>query len=189
MTRNIFIKIAATIFLVLSLHLETCFPQQNPTEYELKATFLFHFARFVQWPATAFQSPSDPIVIGILGEDPFGAYLDRLLENKQIKGHPLMVNRYTDIHEVTNCYILFISRNYQNHLKDIFSILRDKNVLTVSEIRHFAVHGGMIKLFTRAHKIRFAINYNAVLRANLKMSSRLLRLAQIVDEQDDALKH
>jgi len=182
-------KIAATIFLLFSINLETCFPQQHPTEYELKATFLFNFARFVRWPETAFQSPSDPIIIGIIGDDPFGTYLDRLLENKQIKGHPFLVNRYTEIHEATRCHILFISRNYQNHLRDIFSILLNKSVLTVSEISHFAVQGGMIKLFTRAHKIRFTINYNTVVRANLKMSSRLLRLAQIVDEQDDALKH
>jgi len=182
-------KIAATIFLLFSLTLEICFPQQHPAEYELKAVFLFNFARFVHWPETAFKSPSDPIIIGIIGEDPFGTYLDSLLENKQIKGHPFMVNRYTDLHEVKNCHILFISRNYQNHLKDIFSILLDKSVLTVSEISHFAVQGGMIKLFTRVHKIRFTINYNSVVRANLKMSSRLLRLAQIVDEQDYAQKH
>src|SRR5216110_957205 len=86
------------------------------SEYQLKAVFLFNFAQFVEWPPAAFAGDTSPIVIGVLGEDPFGAYLDETVRGEKVGNRPIQVQRYRRADEITTCHVLFISRSEESQL-------------------------------------------------------------------------
>jgi hypothetical protein len=150
-----------------------------PSEYQVKAVFLFNFAQFVEWPPSAFPSDQAPIIIGILGDNPFGSYVDNIVANEKINGHPLIVNHYKNVDEVKNCHILFINKS-ENDLNTIFSSLKGKNILTVSDSPDCLKQGGMIRFVTKNNKISIQINLDNAQANNLVISSKLLRLAEIV---------
>src|SRR2546429_6482843 len=83
-------------------------------EYRVKATFLFQFTQFVDWPANAFPNDRTPLVIGILGDDPFGRFLDETVRDETANGHPLLVERYRRVADVKNCHVLFVSGSDSN---------------------------------------------------------------------------
>jgi len=155
-------------------------PAQSSPEYQLKAVFLFNFAQFVEWPASAFPEPDTPLGICILGEDPFGGYLDETVRGETVGNHPLAVQRYRTVDEIRDCHILFVSRREQGHLSEILDSLKGHSVLTVSDAERFASRGGMIRFVTDHNRIRLRINLEAARAANLTLSSKLLRPAQIV---------
>jgi hypothetical protein len=147
-------------------------------EYQVKAVFLFNLAQFVDWPPKAFPEPGAPLVIGVLGEDPFGSYLDETLRGETVHNRPLILQRYRRVSEIRICHVLFISRSESDRLEQIFASLRGRSVLTVGDSDDFITRGGMIRLVTEKNKIRIRINVNAVRAAGLTISSKLLRLAQ-----------
>jgi hypothetical protein len=152
--------------------------ESQPTEYQIKAAFLFNFAKFVEWPPTAFAEATSPMVLGILGENPFGDDLERIIRGKTVNNRPLVVR--TDFHspgEATNCHILFISTSEKQRLPEILKGLRGASVLTVGETDRFTETGGMINFVVEGSKIRFQINDAAAKGAGLKISSKLLSLA------------
>src|SRR5204863_5659033 len=102
-------------------------------EYQIKAVFLFNFAQFVDWPANAFPEAQTPLVIGVLGEDPFGSYLDETVRGEKVNNRPLVVRRYRRVDEIKTCHVLFISRSEANRLEQIFSGLKGRNILTVGD--------------------------------------------------------
>jgi hypothetical protein len=148
-----------------------------PSEYQIKAAFLFNFARFVEWPTKAVAGSSSPMVIGILGENPFHDDLEKTIHNKTIDGHPLVVQEFRSLAEATNSNILFISNSEKARLEEIFKGLKGTTVLTVGETEHFTESGGMINFVMEGTKIRFQINNDAASAAGLKISSKLLLLA------------
>jgi hypothetical protein len=160
-------------------------PAQSSPEYQLKAVFLFNFAQFVEWPASAFPEPDTPLGICILGEDPFGAYLDETVRGETVANHPLAIRRYRTVDEIRGCHILFVSRQEQGHLSEILDSLKGHSVLTVSDAERFASRGGMIRFVTDHNRIRLRINLEAARAANLRLSSKLLRPAQIVPAGKD----
>src|SRR5579862_9819974 len=101
-----------------------------PTTAEVEAVFLFNFSQFVDWPAQAFPDPGSPIVIGVLGSDPFGATLDEVVRGEVVNGRPLVVRRFQRIEQLTDCQILFISRSERSHLESILTMLKGRSVLT-----------------------------------------------------------
>jgi YfiR/HmsC-like len=160
--------------------------QSGPTpEYRLKAVFLFNFAQFVEWPASAFPEPDTPLIIGVLGADPFGAYLDETVRGERVNDRPLIVRRYRRVEDVGACHILFISQPEQGHLDQVLDSLKGRSILTVGDADHFASLGGMIRFVTEQHRIRLRVNLEAARAANLTISSKLLRPAQIVSTGGD----
>jgi hypothetical protein len=151
--------------------------ESQPTEYQIKAAFLFNFAKFVEWPPATFAGATSPIVIGILGENPFHNDLARMVQNKTVDGHPLEIKELRSPAEATNCHILFISASEKNRLAKILNGLKETSVLTVSEMDHFTESGGMINFVLEEKKIRFQINNDEATRAGLKISSKLMSLA------------
>jgi hypothetical protein len=149
-------------------------------EYQLKAVFLFNFAQFVEWPASAFPAPDTPLVIGVLGEDPFGSYLDETVRGETVHGRPLEVRRYRAAGEIGPCHILFVSKRDPGRLDVLLDSLKGRSILTVGDFEGFASHGGMIRFVTDRNRIRLRINLDAARAANLTLSSKLLRPAQIV---------
>jgi len=147
--------------------------------------FLFNFTQFIEWPAEAFADPAAPLVIGVLGEDPFGAFLDETVRGERANGRSLIVERYRRIQEIGNCQVLFVSRSESDRLDQILASLAGKPVLTVGDFEGFALRGGVIRLTTVGGKIRLRINLDSAKAAKLTISSKLLRPAQIVASGKD----
>lgn len=154
----------------------TCFNK----EYQIKALFLYNFTQFITWPDKAFQNTESPLIIGILGDDPFGTYLDETVEGEKINGHPLAIRRYNNVKEAEYCHLIFIHKSKGNSIPQIISDLKGKNILTVSDAPDFIYQGGMIRFITVNNKIQFEINPEAIKAEELKVSSKLLSLAKIV---------
>ncbi len=150
----------------------------QPSEYQVKAAFVYHFAQLVSWPPSAFAEPKSPMVIGVLGENPFGNLLESSVRGKTINGHPLTVREVRSPAEATNrCHVLFISSSEKRRLGEIFTGLQGSSLLTVGETDRFTEMGGMINFIREGTKIRFQINDTAARSAGLKVSSKLLALA------------
>lgn len=145
------------------------------SEYQVKAAFLFNFAKFVAWPPQAFPDANMPLVIGVLGRDPFGSYLDDTVRSERINNRPLVVRRYRNPAEINNCHVLFISRSESDRLDQIVAALKQRNVLIVTDADG-GKGGVMIRFVTEGNRIRFKIDAEAAKAANLTISSKLLRL-------------
>ena len=154
--------------------------QAPPTEYQVKAVFLFNFSQFVDWPPSTFADGRSPLVIGVLGTDPFGATLDEIVRGETVNGRPLAVRHYQSVEQLDACHILFIDRSQDAQLDGIIAALQGRSVLTVGDFDGFTRRGGMIRFVTVDNKIRLRVNLAAARQANLAISSKLLRPAQIV---------
>jgi hypothetical protein len=148
-----------------------------PSEYQMKAAYLYNFAKFVEWPPATFPATNSPLVIGVLGEDPFDGSLDSTVQNKKIDGHPLLVRRLKTAAEAKSCQVLFINSAEKKRWPEISAALAGASVLTVSENwDRFTDQGGMIELFMENKRVNFDINNEAAKQAGLKISSKLLQL-------------
>jgi len=154
-------------------------------EYQVKAAFLFNFTQFVDWPAKELRDPQEPFVIGVLGDDPFGAMLDEIVHGETVNGRALIVQRYRSVDDIGTCHVLFISRSEAYHLEEILRRLKGRSILTVSDMSGFARNGGVIRFVTMANKIRLRISLDAARSAGLTISSKLLRPADLVNPGED----
>jgi hypothetical protein len=152
-------------------------------EYNVKAAFLFNFTKFVDWPAEAFADEKSPFRICILGDDPFGGSLDTLVANETVNGRPIAVRRLARGADPHPCHILFLDRLERERQPEVLAGLRGSPVLTVGESDRFLADGGMINFFLEAHRVRFEVSLPAVERSQLKISSKLLRLAKVTPEE------
>ncbi len=157
-------------------------PQKRPAsdETEVKAVFLFNFAQFVEWPSSKLPADS-AIVIGVLGKDPFGKYLDETVANEIVNGHPLKIERYANMKHIGKCHILFINPGRSIKVDDVINRLKGKNILTVSDETGFSKQGGMIHFVTESNRIKLRVNLGSVKESEISVSSKLLSLAEIVD--------
>lgn len=158
---------------------------QTSKEYQIKAVFLFNFTQFIEWPGSAFGEASDPFVIGIVGDDPFGPYLDETIRGENLDGHPLVVKRFKTPDEVEVCHILFVNMSDRDDIKNAFDRIKSHSVLTVGDVANFGKQGGMIRFITENNKTRIRINLEAAREADLTISSKLLKLAEIVETQSN----
>ena len=151
------------------------------SENQVKAAYLFNFAKFVEWPASAFPGAGAPLTIGIIGKGPLGE-AQEALTGRLAKGRRVQVRQFSRAEEVAGCQILYIAGSEKQHLREILRALPPSGVLTVSDIKHFCSQGGMIGLVVRGEKIQFEINIGNAERAGLKLSSQMLKLAVSVYE-------
>jgi hypothetical protein len=155
-----------------------------PTEYQVKAVFVYNFSHFVAWPAAAFAAADQPFVIGIVGQDPFGSHLDEAVRGEQVNGHPLVVRHLTDLTDVGRCQILFIDSSEAAQLDRILVALDHHSTLTVSDVQGASRRGVMIQFETLDQRIRLRINPTSARAAGLNISAPLLQLAQIDRTED-----
>ena len=172
---------------VLAGALSVCVPIASaqasaPGEYQLKAAFLFNFAKFIDWPVASFSGPEARFSICILGMDPFGRSMDDLLRGKMIADRRVSVERSKQIADVRHCQMVFVSSSEKSHLKEILDGLKGTSVLVVGETDGFAEAGGAIQFAIEDNHVRFLINMDAADRAGLKVSSNLLSLAHVVHD-------
>jgi YfiR/HmsC-like len=154
-----------------------CLAQDSqPSEYQIKAAFVYNFAKFVAWPTQTFAMPTSPMIIGVLGKNVFGGELKKTIQGNAINGHPLQFREFHSVMEATNCQVLFISPSEKNDFPKILAEMHEASVLTVSETDNFIKDGGMINLIIVDRKVRFQINNKAAQKVGLTISSKLLSL-------------
>jgi hypothetical protein len=152
-------------------------PPSPPKEYKVKATFLFNFAQFVEWPAAVFADATAPIIIGVLGDDEFGPFLDQIVQGETIRNRPLIIKRSRTVDELKRCHILFISKSEESQLATILASLNEAPVLTVGEVEGFIRSGGVINFCLRDKRVRFEVNPVAGQNQKLRLSAQLLQLS------------
>jgi hypothetical protein len=151
----------------------------KPSEYQVKAAFIYNFGRFVTWPARADNQESG-FAICVLGQDPFGVALDAIIAGKVLDGKPVVTKRIARPQDAADCRILFISSTESNHLQEILTALAQAPVLTVSDIPDFLRKGGIIQFVLEENKVKFEVNLTSAESDGLVVSSELLKVASSV---------
>ena len=158
-------------------------PTQVSLEYAVKATYLYKLAPFVSWPPRTFHAPNAPFEICVVGDDPFGDYLERAIAGHNLGAHPFAVRRIEKLEPDTDCQIAFIGHLSTQSLGDALAAVSGKPVLTVTD-SDIADDGGSIMQFVIEHgRVRFDINTDAAARNHLAISSKLLNLALAVKDE------
>jgi len=152
---------------------------QGQGEYSVKAAFLLNFARYTDWPPSAFVNSTSPLVLCVIGADPFGAALD-VIDGKSVRGRPLRIERHGLGGALRSCHLAFISDSERPGIDALLKTADAASTLTISDIDRFARRGGIIGLFVEGDRVRFEVNVRAAERARLKLSSNLLKLATLV---------
>ena len=168
--------ILVSLFAVMCNVLTTQVQAQAANEYQVKAAFIYNFAKFVDWPGDAFGE-GGVLVVGVVGDDPFGRTLDQLQGNTA-NGRRLRIKRLRWDEDLRSCQILFISNSERRHLGKIMDSIRGTSVLTIGEMPQFNQAGGIIKFVIQDDKVRFEINAGAAGQARLRISSKLLALSK-----------
>jgi YfiR/HmsC-like len=177
---SIFGIIVCGLFLIAS---PTALSQNGEgAEYPVKLAFLYNFTKFIEWPPESYRAPSAPLLICIVGHDPFSQVLEGELRTRNVGGHPVEVRTLKPNDKLSLCQIVFVPATEKEHAVRIVSGLKGSNTLTVGETDGFAVQGGIINLTVEANKVHFEVNRLAAERAGLKISSKLLSIAKIVHE-------
>ncbi|MBN1931851.1 MAG: YfiR family protein [Desulfobacterales bacterium] len=175
---KLFIKVSIGLMLLFETHAYA--DSVLYREYLVKAAFLYNFAKFVDWPIEVFEDEHAPIYLCILGKNPFDDDVIQSIENKTVDGRKLLVETSKHAKDHSKCHILFISRSMEKEAKQILTDIKDRPVLTVSDIAEFTSLGGIIEFIVINNKIRFEINIDSARHAGLKISSHLLKMAKIV---------
>jgi hypothetical protein len=154
----------------------------SPQEYEnqVKATFIYNFSRFIEWPVGTFTRGRSSLAVCVLGISPFGGALDSI-KGKDVQGRKIEIEHLTSSSQLGACQILFISSSEREHLKEILESAKHSRVLTISEMSQFAQDGGVVALAMRKDRIHFSVNLDAANETGVKISSTVLRLATIVN--------
>ena len=172
------VRVVAGLMLVIAVGAAVATPraraQSAVPEDEAKAAFLYNFAKFVEWPDAAFAG-SNAFVVGVVGDDAFAAVVERVLHGKVVRDRPLTVRRVTRAADLGGCHVLFIGDGRQ--LGDVLQALAARPILTVGAREEFAPQGGMIGFLVDNQRLRFEVNLDPAARANLRISSQLLKLA------------
>jgi hypothetical protein len=188
MRRSIKLSLVMCVWVALSIGYNLYAEPSSLREYSVKGAFLYNFAKFITWPGEAFRDDQMHITLCILGEDPFGDALTSV-EGKTVKDRKVVIKHCATLDDLDKCHMLFISRPEEQNLSEILAKVKNWNTLTVSDMEGFAQSGGVINFVTVEKKIRFEINLDAAERADLKISSKLLRLAKIVKDKETGAEH
>jgi YfiR/HmsC-like len=153
---------------------------KSATEYQVKAAFLYNFAKFIDWPSSAFTDPKQPLDICVYGRDPFGPALEDALLGKTIGERRVSLGRAMQFQDLVGCHVVFVGPSAHESAADLANRLKGRAVLLVGESDGFAASGGTIQFTIEDNRVHFVINPDAADRAGLKISSKLLALAKIV---------
>jgi hypothetical protein len=174
---SLLLAAAASCLLALSPEPAAAQAAQSPLELAIKATDLYKFAAFVDWPPSAFAGPADPAVLCVAGDDPFGPVLDQAVRGQRIGARPIMVMRLERVERGAACNILFVSTSRRQTAADALDKVRGQPVLTVTDAAADGADRGMIDFVLKDARVRFRIDPRAAERGGLAISSKLLSLA------------
>ncbi len=148
-------------------------------EYKLQAVFLFNFLQYTEWPPDSFPSKQAPLIIGVLGNNPFGTALNEAVADEKIQGRSVVIRYLRHAGEIDLCHALYISKSEEDNLRSILRSLTKLPVLTVGEGERFTDIGGHIRFYTDKGKLRFEVNLARLKESRIKLSSQLLKLAKV----------
>lgn len=149
-------------------------------EYELKAAFLYNFARYAKWPDGAFATKTSPLVIAVVGKDPFGKRLEETLGDKRVGRHPIVIRRYATAKDIKDAHLLFLGEMSEKERKASVERVKTRPVLVVADEGGVTATGAAIGFYLDRKRIRFEVSVKALERTRLRLSSKLLKLARIV---------
>jgi hypothetical protein len=149
-----------------------------PKEYQIKAAYLYNFAKFVEWPDGRFADAQSPLVIGVFGQNPFGDELRAIARDHKINGRVITIQSVQTPAEAQRVHLLFFPAAEDSHVAGLLADLKGASVLTVGESDQFNAAGGMICFVRQADKVRFEIDAAAAEQHGLKISAQLLKLAR-----------
>ena len=172
-----------SLFLLLGAALQLSAQAPAFDEYQVKAAFLYNFAKFVQWPPGTFASPTDPIGICIVGQNPFGSSLENMVQGKMVGDRTFVVRRFPDTQQASQCQILFIGASEWKRTRALLDAVRTPGVLTVGESDDFTDQGGIISFRLDGPRVRIKVDLQTAEHAKLRISSKLLSLAEIAKRQ------
>jgi hypothetical protein len=155
--------------------------QESASAYEIKAAFLYNFALHVEWPASAFDTPNSEILIAVLGEDPFKGFLDNAVKDKTAQGRSLKVLHPAKPGELAKCHILFVPDGEKEHMTKVREFVKDGPILVVGESEKLLEQGVVMNFFIEEKRVRFALSLKAAKKQNLKIGSKLQKIARVVD--------
>lgn len=150
--------------------------EDRPDEYAVKAVYLYKLGLFVRWPESAFSDSSAPLVVAVVGRDPFGKTLDKALSGKTLAGRQVELRRYRSVTDLDDCHILFIGE--RAWVRDVLDQVRDRPVLTVGETDDFLDSGGILRFLLKKGQVRFQVGGRQAQRSGLNISSKLLQLSE-----------
>jgi hypothetical protein len=153
---------------------------QTADEYQVKAAYMYNFAKFVDWPVNTFDSQAQPIVFCVLGQTPLSGALEQALAGKVVDHRPLLFRQLTDSKQAGKCQVLFIGSPDRKPLRQILDEVRSFNLLTVGEVEGFTNQGGVIRFVLDAGRVRLEFNLDAADDAKLRISSKLLSLGKTI---------
>jgi hypothetical protein len=153
-----------------------------PSEHQVKAALILNIAKFVEWPAGKFKDAEAPLVLGVLGKDPFGDLLEKTFKDQKVAGRTFLIQRAALIQDLGSCHLVFVSESERDRRGPILEALGKLKALTIGEGDGFAEAGGVLGFIRENKRIHFEINTAAAERSELKISSKLLKLARIVKE-------
>lgn len=156
------------------------------SEYQLKAAFLYNFAKFIEWPTEAMGDENRPFNVCFAGDKSIGRELQEVVSGKSTGNHIIRVIQVHTPADSRGCHILFITAAATSQEPHLLALLRDSSVLTVGETPGFCSRGGVINFWIDSDRVRFEISPKASQRAHLLPSSKLLRLARVVDPSSEA---
>lgn len=169
---------AALLLALLLLAPPPAAAQEAFQEHQVKAAFLYNFAKFVEWPAERFAGPAAPLVLCLHGADPFGPFLDELVAGEQVGGRRLVVDRSRPAGELRACHLLYVAAGERGRYARLLDGLGEAAVLTVGEDAEFLAAGGLFRFHRAGDRVRFEANLPAVARSRLQVSSKLLQVAR-----------
>jgi hypothetical protein len=146
-----------------------------------KADMVCNMAKFVQWPESIVQQNHGQLVVAVLGEDELAASIASVLSSRSVNGKPVFVRFARRVQDVRGCQIVYIAGSEIGHLTDVVEALNGSATLTLADVDGFATRGGMVNFSGIAPNLRFEICLARTERAGLRVSSRLLALAHVVD--------
>jgi hypothetical protein len=152
-------------------------------EYQIKAAYLYNFAKFVEWPADCFTNAQSPLVIGVFGQNPFGDELKTIAKDHKINGRDIVIKPVVTTAEAAGVHLMFLGATEDDHVAGMLAALKNSSVLTVGESEKFTAAGGMINFVREADKVRFEINASAAEQRGLKISAQLLKLAKAIHKE------
>lgn len=151
------------------------------SEYALKAEFIERFTHFISWPTSAFAGADAPFLICVLGESPFGGYLDQMTAGRSIRERKVRLHQPKEPAEARRCHVLFVARSEKAKLAAILGQTGDKPILTVGDTEGFAQRGVLINFYLDGDKVRFEVNAEAIKKSGLSVSAQLMSLARPAD--------
>lgn len=168
-------------FLLVLLGQERLYAQEA-SEYQVKAAFLYNFSKFVEWPGETLDGNTIPMRLCVLNDPSFGQQLSEIVRGKIIKNRPVVVVSVKTGEESRGCQLLFIGSSQSRQTRHVLDALQGTSTLTVGETRDFLKEGGIINFVLQENRVRFQVNHKAATQAGLRISSKLLSLAELVIE-------